>query len=422
MIGRCGAAIAAVIGAVVAGSPAVAVASAGTDFYQPPPTLPVQVGDVIRTEPLPLAWQVGDLPATATRIMYRSSDTHDSANAVTGVFFDPALPWTGPGPRPLVSMAAGTQGQGDKCAPSRTIGTVLQFTPPSDAIVSYEAVFVGALLSRGIAVVLTDLEGLGTPGAHTYVNRAASAHAVLDAARAAKRLPGTGIMPDGPVAFWGYSQGGGASAAAVELAPEYAPELDVRGAFAGAPPADLAATLDRIDGATLFGAIGYTLNGMAQTYPEARPMIEAELNDRGRQLLADVQNQCVGETRLQYGFQRSEAFTRTGEPLSTVLARYPIAQELFAEQKIGNRTPQAPVLIQAAVNDDTVPYGQVRQLANDWCGKGATVQLSSNTLPPISPGAGLNHALPYPLGIGESLTWVTDRFAGVPAPSSCGTL
>lgn len=371
---------------------------------------------------MPLAWQVGNFPASATRIMYRSNDTHGTANAVTGTYFDPALPWTGPGPRPLVSMAAGTQGQGDKCAPSETIGTVVQFTPPSDVVASYEVVFVNALLSRGIAVVLTDLEGLGTDGVHTYVNRAASAHAVLDAARAAKRLPGTGITPDGPVAFWGYSQGGGASAAAVELQPEYAPELDVRGAFAGAPPADLAATLDRIDGASLFGAIGYTLNGMAQSYPEARPMIEAELNDRGRQLLADVQNQCVGETRLKYGFQRSESFTRTGEPLSTVLGRYPLAQDLFAAQRIGDRTPGAPVLIQAAVNDDTVPYGQVRQLAKDWCGKGVAVQLSENTLPPISPGTGLNHALPYPLGIVESLTWVTDRFAGVPAPNSCGTL
>ncbi len=71
-------------------------------------------------------------------------------------------------------------------------------------------------------------------------------------------------------------------------------------------------------------------------------MIDAELNDRGRQLLADVQDQCVGRTRLQYGFQRSESFTRTGEPLSTVPRPVPIAAELFAEQRIGNRTPTAP--------------------------------------------------------------------------------
>lgn len=416
MIGRCCAAAAATIAVMVSGGVA---ASAAPDFYQPPPTLPVEAGDVVRAEPLPLTWQVGERPATATRIMYRSNDTHGSPNAVTGVYFDPALPWAGPGPRPLVSMAPGTQGQGDQCAPSRTIGPVLQFTPPSGVIASYEAVFVGALLSRGIAVVLTDYEGLGTPGAHTYVNRAAEAHAVLDAARAAKRLSGTGITPDGPVAFWGYSQGGGASAAAVELAPEYAPELDVRGAFAGAPPADLAVTLDRIDGASLFGAIGYTLNGIAQAYPESRPMIDAALNDRGRQMLADVQDQCVGETRLQYGMQRSSAFTESGEPLSTVLGRYPLAAELFAEQRIGDRTPAAPVLIQAGIHDDTVPFGQARRLADDWCAKGVTVQFSENPVPPISPGTGINHALPYPLGLPESLTWITDRFSGVPAPGNC---
>ncbi|RVW07877.1 alpha/beta fold hydrolase [Prescottella agglutinans] len=419
MIGRWCVAAAAVIGVMVAGGP---TATAEVDFYRPPPLLPGAAGDVIRTEPMSLVWQAGAFPAAATRIMYRSNDTHGSANAVTGTFFDPALPWTGPGPRPLVSMAAGTQGQGDQCAPSKTIGTVLQVASPSNVIASYEVLFVNALLSRGIAVVLTDYEGLGTPGLHTYVNRAAEAHAVLDAARAAKRLPGTGITPDGPVAFWGYSQGGGAAAAAVELQPEYAPELDVRGAFAGAPPADLAATLEQVDGRVLAGAIGYTLNGIAQAYPEARSMIEAELNDRGRQMLSDVQNMCVGETRARYGFQRSESFTKTGEPLSAVLARYPLASRLFADQKVGDRTPQAPVLIVSGINDDTVPYEQARRLAQDWCGRGATVRFSENALPRINSGTGINHAGPYPLGAPEALAWITDRFAGLPAPSSCGEL
>ncbi|WP_433608751.1 alpha/beta fold hydrolase [Prescottella agglutinans] len=416
MIGRWCAAAAAVIGVVVAGSPA---ATAQVDFYQPPPVLPGAAGDLIRTEPMPLVWQAGAFPTTATRIMYRSNDTHGSANAVTGTYFDPAVPWNGPGSRPLVSLAPGTQGQGDQCAPSKTMGTVLDYTPPSNVIVSYEVVFVNALLSRGIAVVVTDYEGLGTPGVHTYVNRAAEAHAVLDAARAAQRLPGTGITPDGPVALWGYSQGGGASAAAAELQPEYAPELDVRGAYAGAPPADLAATLEQIDGTILVGAIGYTLNGIAQAYPDARPMVEELMNDRGRQMLADVQQQCVGETRITYGFQRTSSFTRSGEPLAVVAAREPLARDLIAEQRIGNRTPQAPVLIESGVHDDLVPFGQARQLADDWCAKGATVRFSENLLPPIRPGAGINHAAPYPLGSPEALTWITDRFYGASEPGNC---
>ncbi|QBJ96538.1 alpha/beta fold hydrolase [Rhodococcus sp. ABRD24] len=395
-------------------------ATADPDFYLPPAQVPSgAAGDLIRSEPMPLAWQAGTFPADATRIMYRSNDTHGVPNVITGTYFDPALPWPGPGSRPLVSMAAGTQGQGDQCAPSKTIGGVVQYSPPANVRLSYEAVFVNALLSRGIAVVLTDYEGLGTPGIHTYVNRASEAHAVLDAARAAKRLPGTGIVADGPVGFWGYSQGGGAAAAAVELAPEYAPDLDVRGAYAGAPPADLAATLERIDGTSLTGAIGYALNSIAQAYPESRPLIEAETNERGRAMLADVQDQCVAETLTRYGYQRSADFTRTGESLSTVLARQPLAVELLAEQRIGNRTPQAPVLIQAATNDDIVPFDQARQLAADWCARGTTVQFSENGLPPVTPGLAVNHGLPYVLGAPESVTWLTDRFAGRPAPNNC---
>jgi hypothetical protein len=59
---------------------------------------------------------------------------------------------------------------------------------------------------------MTDYQGLGTPGLHTYVNRIAEGNAMLDAGRAATRLLGTSLDPYGPVAFWGHSQGGGAAA------------------------------------------------------------------------------------------------------------------------------------------------------------------------------------------------------------------
>ncbi len=95
------------------------------------------------------------------------------------------------------------------------------------------------MLARGYSVAVTDYEGLGTPGSHTYMARASQAHAVLDVVRAAQRLGNPELVAGGPVALAGYSQGGGASAAAVELAAQYAPELNLKGAYAGAVPADL---------------------------------------------------------------------------------------------------------------------------------------------------------------------------------------
>ncbi|AQA23895.1 secretory lipase family protein [Rhodococcus sp. MTM3W5.2] len=272
-IGWRGAVVAAALSVVVAAIASPTAAAAPTaDFYTPPADLTASApGDLIRTEPSELALRVpgtdGAFPADGRRIMYRSTDANGAANAVTGTYLEPQRPWEGPGPRPLVSLAVGTHGQGDQCAPSKLLNQLLTFQAPIGLMTEYEVLGINALLLQGIAVVVTDYDGLGTPGMHTYVNRAAEAHAVLDAARAARNLPGTSITPAGPVGFWGYSQGGGAAAAAAELAADYAPELQVKGTYAGAPPADLGATLAQIDGSFLTGAIGYAINGLAQAYP-----------------------------------------------------------------------------------------------------------------------------------------------------------
>jgi len=43
--------------------------------------------------------------------------------------------------------------------------------------------FVATMVARGFAIVMTDYQGLGTPGLHTYVNRVAQGNAMLDAGR-----------------------------------------------------------------------------------------------------------------------------------------------------------------------------------------------------------------------------------------------
>ncbi|WP_226434877.1 lipase family protein [Rhodococcus yananensis] len=403
---------------------APAVAHAEGDFYQPPAVLDGESGDLIRTEPstVPLSIPTGDgqFPAQGTRLLYRSLDANGAPNAVSGTYLEPSVPWNGPGERPLVVVAPGTQGQGDQCAPSKVLNSIVQYTPPLDVFSEYEIISIDAMLLQGMAVVVTDYDGLGTPGHHTYVNRLAEAHAVLDAARAAQALPDTSIPADGPVGLFGYSQGGGAVAAAAELAPSYAPELDLQGVYAGAPPADLLETLKQIDGTALTGAIGYTINGLSEAYPQVHDIIDSEVTDKGRDMLGAVANQCLLETMVTFGFQRTSEYTRTGESLDAVVARTPEIFELLDAQRIGRVKPEVPVLVQHGTQDDIVPFGQGRQLAVDWCALGATVQFSSNTTPPILPGLAVNHALPMIAGLPESVSYMNDRFAGVPAPSNCG--
>lgn len=396
------------------------------DFYIPPADLPAEPGGVIRAEPEHLAWSLPGggqpYPATATRIMYSSQDTHGAPNAVTGTFLRSTARWDGPGAPPLIVIAPGTQGQGDACAPSKMVTSLVTASGQAGPMLEYEMIPASIWLAKGANVIITDYEGLGTPAVHTYVNRKSEAHAVIDAARAAGALDGSGVGPDTPVGIYGYSQGGGAAAAAAELLPTYGADINPRvvGVIAGAPPADLAATLDRVDGTSLAGVIGYALNSMRTAYPDVvEPVLDAEMGDRGRRMLDAVAQQCVGATAAQFGFAHTSEFTRTGESLAQVIARYPGVQAVLEDNSIGRIAPDVPVLVLSGSNDDIVAHGQAKGLADDWCALGANVRFDDFVEPSIIDGAGIGHVIPMLGGTSTFVDWMDARLAGAPAQSTC---
>jgi Secretory lipase len=221
-----------IISAMTAVSISVNVPTARADeqqyeaFYTPPDPLPTGApGDLIRTEPSRLVLEpsgkLGSFVGTGTRIMYRSTDAQGKPVAVTGTYIEPDLPWPGNGPRPLLAYATAPYGIGEQCAPSRLFnqGIHASLDTGFDLMFNIEEGFIATLLARGFAIVVTDGVGLGVHGpmAPQFLNRLAGGTAVLDAARAAMRLPGTSLNPRGPVAFWGWLAGGHSALAAAEL-------------------------------------------------------------------------------------------------------------------------------------------------------------------------------------------------------------
>ncbi|MFX9169475.1 lipase family protein, partial [Acinetobacter baumannii] len=80
---------------------------------------------------------------------------------------------------PILAWAHGTTGVADTCAPS---GDYV-----GGPVHSYQEVASNALdswLARGYAVVAPDYQGLGTLGAHPYMNAKSQLHTVVDAVRA----------------------------------------------------------------------------------------------------------------------------------------------------------------------------------------------------------------------------------------------
>src|SRR3954451_17425441 len=131
----------------------------GAAFYKPPKHLPGKGhGGLI--------WARGQSGAAALKgagsnrlILYRSTGVKGKAVAVSGAV---AIP-KGKAPKggwPVVSWAHGTTGIADSCAPSRDGANPLS---------SYAYPLLQRWLKAGYAVVRTDYEGLGAPGAHPYL-------------------------------------------------------------------------------------------------------------------------------------------------------------------------------------------------------------------------------------------------------------
>lgn len=393
-------------------------------FYTPPNPLPVgEPGDLIRTEPSRLALDPaghGKYSGTGTRIMYQSTDMGGKSVAVTGTYLEPDRPWPGSGPRPLIAFAPWMQGLGDQCATSRLIseGTI-HYGGFLDFEFYYEVGFLATMLDRGFAVVVTDYQGTGTYGPPTAGIRIPTAHAVIDAARAAMRLPGTSLDREGPVAFWGYGPGGQAAGAAVEMAPRYAPELNVVGAWLGAPNADLAIYPDHADGSMLVGTMGYALNAFIAAFPQAEQGVMASLTPRGVDFLEKTRYNCIDESITKFMFRHLQPYFN--QDFHLILDSEPIKSALVA-QRLGSLKPTAPVQIDSNRFDPIFPWAGARQLAADWCAQGADVQFWTNDQPPFLNKTGANTMMTLYVEGERGLQWITDRFNKLPTTPNCQQL
>lgn len=368
------------------------------------------------TAPMPAGLDY-PLPSSVTKVLYSTTDMHGNPIPVSGYLVEPSVAWAGAGERPTVVIGRGTVGQGDKCAPSRNWPVDDQPDPfSSDRLVNLEGLYDWVFASAGVRVFVTDYVGMGTPGIHTYMNRAEQAHAMLDGARAAHNLAGARGAAPGKVAFYGHSQGGGASAAAVESAAAYAPELDVAAAYASAPPADLDAVQRGIDGSDLVGAIGFTINGLTARYPELESILDEKLSDAGAATLTSLADMCTNEITEAYGHQTTSQWTRDGRSLDETLRDMPAGQRAMNEQFIGHGVPAAPTMIVSGRHDLNVDYGQARQLAQNWCGNGGQVYYQDDVLPRID---SYNHFAQAVSGAPFGVGFILAMFNGAAPHGAC---
>jgi hypothetical protein len=326
--------------------------------------------------------------ARAWRVTYHSRAVDGRDVVVSGVVVAP----TGRAPRagrPIVTWAHGTTGLADQCAPSRSANVVVELP------------WLRALLERDVVVVATDYEGLGTPGPHPYLVGASEGRSVLDIARAARRLPAA--HAGRVVIAAGHSQGGHAALFAGELAPVYAPELDVRGVAALAPVTDLTTLFPPVAPADGRGFGAMVLDGIRVAYPDADAAAVMTPETTATLTRAD-DRACLTGTLSAFADPAVPLF---GADPSTV----PSVAAALRRSTPGRTATPVPIAVFQGTDDAIVPAGATAEYVERACALGDDVWSD------VAEGVG--HGDVPTASSASLLSWLDGRLAGDQAPTTC---
>ncbi|WP_269306106.1 lipase family protein [Aeromicrobium sp. HA] len=370
-----------------------AIAPRPDAFYAAPDDTPRSPGLLLRAEPF-----VTDVPdgARAWRILYSTTRAGDEPTVASALV---AVPRERLQDRPpVIAWAHGTTGFDRRCAPSlrrsRTIGAG-----------GIEAVH--AALDEGWAVVAPDYPGLGTRGVQPYLVGSGEARSVLDAVRAARRLPQLSLSNETVV--WGHSQGGHAALWTAMTQPGYAPDVPLAGVAAMSPvsnPTTFLRDLGRRPVGTIF--VAYALAAYSGTYPDVEPGDHVRAS--ARLPLERIADRCLRSPTSEISL--AQARVMADRFVSNSLYEGALGRRLSENDATG--AMEAPVLIAQGESDRVVTLGLQDAYVRERCAAGQS--LDYRTYPGRGHGDLLREGSPF---VEELLDWTTDRFADQPTTTTC---
>jgi Secretory lipase len=353
-------------------------------------------GDVLRSRTVELGFLgVIRQRVHATQLLYRSTNLHGEPEVAVTTVLVPERPSPGE-VRPLLSYQCAIDAVAPRCFPSYALRLGAR---PIGAFVQSEYLLVAAALAQGWAVSVPDHEGChgmwGAPHEPGY--------RILDGVRAALNCDRLGLSSSAPVALWGYSGGGLASAWAAEHNTDYAPELNVVGAVLGSPVGDCGNVARHLNGTFFAGLAALMIAALTHVFPGAQRVVDEHANEAGRRLLDELHEMTTAQAvwRLRHTDIGTYVDMSADE-----LWELPEVREVFDATKLGQSTPRAPTLVLQSAHDRIISVDAIDKLVAVYRNGGAAVAYHRDRF--------CGHLLLHPLAAPMTLRWLGERFAGRP--------
>lgn len=350
-------------------------------------------GTIVELKPFTdIDQSVKDLGAEALHVLYRSTSSDGQRTVVSGTLFVPAGT-PPPGGWITLAIAHGTTGITPECGPSVSPNMLGQVA------------LVTKFLKAGFAIAFADYQGLGAPGVHEYLNSKTEGYNVIDSVRALHNAR-PGVISDRWVTFGG-SQGGGASWAAAEQAPVYAPEMHLVAAVNAVPAANISGypQMAEDEAMTPFQSAAYTALLIAQG--RAHPDFDLDLYRRGSvKANAEALVQCKGpglEDRNRAVAQIKPAELKPATHAATLALK-----ARLEDMAVAKRKADAPMLVIYAGKDEYIKPEWTKKAIEDACKLGTKIEVDFE--------ADKTHGT---FDYSHILPWLQDRIDGKPLKNSC---
>ena len=396
----------AVVGALLAASAGAAagLASPTVDpFYAAPAHLAGDApGTVLRWRsvhvdlgPVPLSGILTD----AYQLLYRTTSATGRPVANVTTVLVPRLP-PPPSGRQLLSVDDAEDSVDPNCAPSYELRNG-ELAEGGAANLAAETTLASSQLALGREVVIPDAEGPQSE----YIVTGMEGHATLDSIRAAEQFAPDGL--DGArteVGLIGYSGGGHVTAAADELAPTYAPELNIVGVAAGGVPVGNLASVEYLNGSVGAGALMAVSIAMNRAYPAMH--LYRYLNPAGLAFARKVSTGCASAI-----FAAPFAHISQWTKVPNVFTEPSIAKHI-AINALGHHTPTAPTLIYNGIHDELITIKPLDALVAQYCTAGANIDYVRDPL-------GLEHIQGLVNFFVLAVPYLSARFGGDGVTDTC---